>query len=395
MTSALSEPTYRRLFAAQVVALLGTGLLTVALSLLAFDVAPTRAGEVLATAFTVKMVAYVAVAPLVTAVTSRWNPRAVMVGADAVRFAVALALPWVDQAWHVYVLIAVLQSASATFTPTFQAVIPVVLTSERQYTHGLSLSRLAYDLEAVLSPMIAAGLLLVMSYHGLFVGTASGFVLSAVLVLRSGLSAPGAPSGALFWSRATAGVAMFRSRRSLRTLFLLDLAAACAVATVLVGTVVVVREDLGRGPASVAVALAAFGAGSMVVALMTPRWLEHHTDLTSMLVGGGLCALLLIVAVPVVGDRGSWPVLLVVWCALGAASSMVLTPSGRIVNAAVSVAERPAAFAAHFSLSHACYLVAYPVAGWLGGLTSVAAATGVLGAAAALATGAAIVIRPR
>lgn len=39
MVGVLRNPTYARLFAAQVVALLGTGLLTVALGLLAFDLA--------------------------------------------------------------------------------------------------------------------------------------------------------------------------------------------------------------------------------------------------------------------------------------------------------------------------------------------------------------------
>ena len=36
MLSVLNNPTYRNLFSAQVIALLGTGLLTVALGLLAF-----------------------------------------------------------------------------------------------------------------------------------------------------------------------------------------------------------------------------------------------------------------------------------------------------------------------------------------------------------------------
>jgi hypothetical protein len=36
------------------------------------------------------------------------------------------------------------------------------------------LSRLAYDLESVISPMLAAALLTVMSFHNLFAGTAVG-----------------------------------------------------------------------------------------------------------------------------------------------------------------------------------------------------------------------------
>ena len=69
------------------------------------------------------------------------------------------ALPFVDQVWQVYVLIFLLQSASAAFTPTFQATIPDVLPDEEDYTRALSLSRLAYDLESLLSPTLAAALL--------------------------------------------------------------------------------------------------------------------------------------------------------------------------------------------------------------------------------------------
>lgn len=51
----LKHRTYRHLFLAQVVALLGTGLATVALSLLAFDLAGDEAGQVLGTAMAIKM----------------------------------------------------------------------------------------------------------------------------------------------------------------------------------------------------------------------------------------------------------------------------------------------------------------------------------------------------
>lgn len=50
---------------------------------------------------------------------------------DVVRAGVALVLPFVDQIWQIYVLIFVLQSASAAFTPTFQATIPDILPEER------------------------------------------------------------------------------------------------------------------------------------------------------------------------------------------------------------------------------------------------------------------------
>jgi hypothetical protein len=47
MASPLADRTYRHLFAAQVIALVGTGLATVALGLLAYGIAGAQAGAVL------------------------------------------------------------------------------------------------------------------------------------------------------------------------------------------------------------------------------------------------------------------------------------------------------------------------------------------------------------
>ncbi|MGO8608835.1 MFS transporter, partial [Rhizobium johnstonii] len=94
-----------------------------------------------------------------------------------------LILPFVDQIWQVYVLVFVLQSCSAAFTPTFQATIPDILPDEKRYTRALSLSRLAYDTESLVSPMLAAALLTVISFHWLFAGTVVGFLASAALVV--------------------------------------------------------------------------------------------------------------------------------------------------------------------------------------------------------------------
>jgi len=74
MLGILSDPTYARLFAAHVVALLGTGLMTVALALLAFDMAGERAGAVLGTALAIKMIAYVGLAPITAALAARCIP---------------------------------------------------------------------------------------------------------------------------------------------------------------------------------------------------------------------------------------------------------------------------------------------------------------------------------
>jgi MFS family permease len=82
---------------------------------------------------------------------------------DLVRAVIALLLPFITEVRQIYVLIFLLQSASAAFTPTFQATIPDVLPDERDYTRALSLSGLAYDLKSLLSLALAAALLTVLS----------------------------------------------------------------------------------------------------------------------------------------------------------------------------------------------------------------------------------------
>jgi len=119
MMNVLANRTYRHLFLAQVIALVGTGLATVALGLLAYEIAGANAGAVLGTALAIKMVAYIGIAPVVGAYADRLPRKTLLVAMDLVRAGVALVLPFVDAIWQVYLLIFLLQSASAAFTPTF------------------------------------------------------------------------------------------------------------------------------------------------------------------------------------------------------------------------------------------------------------------------------------
>ncbi|MFX0577748.1 MFS transporter [Nocardia nepalensis] len=371
MIEVLRHPQFRRLFTAQVVALVGTGLLTVALGLLAYDIAGSNAGAVLGTALAIKMVAYVAVAPVISALTDRVPRRALLVSADIIRMAIAFTLPFVTHVWQIYLLIFILQSASATFTPAFQAVIPSVLVDEQDYTRGLSLSRLAYDLESLLSPMLAAALLTVISYNLLFLGTAAGFIVSAIMVVGTRLPRLVAADRSIpLVQRITCGARIMLSRPVLRGLLAMNLAVAAATALVVVNTVVYVR-DLLDGPASaVALALGGYGAGSMVVALSIPRLLATVPDRRLMLTGSALLPVGLLAAALIAGLTPSpetgWALLALAWITLGAGTSLINTPSARLLRAQSDTDTRTAVFTAQFSLSHACFLLTYPIAGWVG-----------------------------
>ncbi|MCB4824194.1 MULTISPECIES: MFS transporter [Roseicella] len=393
MLSPLAHRTYRHLFLAQVLSLLGTGLATVALGLLAYEVAGADAGAVLGTALTLKMVAYVGLAPVAGAFVGLVPRRALLVALDLLRAGIALLLPFVTEVWQVYVLVFVLQAGSAAFTPTFQATIPDVLPDEAEYTRALSLSRLAYDLEALASPAIAAGLLGLVGFHWLFAGNALGFLASAALVLSVQLPSPKPPEAAEgAWARITRGSRIYLATPRLRGLLALNLTVAGAGAMVIVNTVVLVRGEFGLGQSEVAWTLAAYGFGSMLAALALPRLLDRAaSDRTAMLVGAALlvAGLLLGTTVP------SWPVLLPLWALLGLGNGLVLTPAGRLLRRSAAAGDRPALFAAQFALSHACWLVAYPLAGHMGAAAGLDATFLALAALAGLGCAGAAVLWPR
>ena len=361
----LANRAFRRLFTAQVVALVGTGLLTVALGLLAYDIAGSSAGAVLGTALAIKMIAYVFVAPVVSALVNALPRKLVLVTADAIRALTALVLPFVDQVWQIYVLIFVLQAASATFTPTFQAVIPSVVPDTRQYTRALTLSRLAYDLESLVSPLIAAALLTVISFHTIFVGTALSFVVSAVMVLGTRLPKHVAAER----KKPTDGIAVFVKNHELQGLLALNTVVAAATALVTVNSVVYVRDLFGSGSSSLAVALGFYGAGSMVAALLIPRALEFTDDHRLMLTGAAVAVAGTTAATAVStlsGGTPAWIALATTWSILGIGTSLISTPSARILRRRSDETTRTSIFTAQFSLSHAAFLVTYPVAGWVG-----------------------------
>lgn len=389
---------YRRLFSAQVIALFGTGLATVALGLLAYELAGPRAGAVLGTALTIKMILYVIVAPIAAAYVDRLPRRLFLVILDVVRGAVVIALPFVTEIWQIYLLIGLLQTASAAFTPTFQAVIPDIVTEEADYTRALSASQLAYTMESLLSPVLAALALTLISFNWLFVGTAVGFAASAVLVLSTRIpNARPNPHTGVF-DRVAAGIRRFVTTPRLRGVLALNLVVAAAGSIVIVNTVNYVRDRLGGSQSDVAWMLAASGAGTLIIALLLPKVLDRVAERPVMITGGFLLVTAVAAAIMIVnyaGGSAAWLATALAWFAVGAGMALVITPTGRVLRRSVAPNGLPEVFAAQFSLSHLAWLITYPIAGWLALQAGLATTWIVLGLLAAAGAGTAVLVWPR
>lgn len=361
--SIFQNTTFRKLFSAQLIALAGTGLTTIALALLAFEIAGERAGLVLGTALAIKMIAFIFVAPVVGGLIQPQNRKQLLVALDLARAGCVVFLPFVTTDWQIYALIFVLNACSAGFTPTFQSIIPQLFADEEDYTKALSMARLAYDLENLLSPTIAAALLLVVSFDVFFVANALAFIISSGLVLSANL-----PSVVDMQDKALSakdkiaqGFQIYRKTPRLMGMLAMFFVVSAAGAMVIVNTVVLVRGQFGGGESMVAIAMSAFGLGSLVAALMVPRLVKRLGDQAVMRRGGWLLGVTLALA----GYVGQFQLLLVIWFLLGIGYSLVQTPAGRVLRRSASDTDLPKLFAAQFTLSHAAWLISYPLAGWM------------------------------
>ncbi|TYG00446.1 MFS transporter, partial [Enterobacter hormaechei] len=107
---------------------------------------------------------------------------------------------------------------------------------------------------SVISPMLAAALLTVMSFHNLFAGTAVGFLASAALVVSVSLPKMRALTvKRSIYDKTTRGMRIFLKTPRLRGLLALNMAVAAASAMVIVNTVVLVQADFGFSQRSTAI----------------------------------------------------------------------------------------------------------------------------------------------
>jgi len=115
----------------------------------------------------------------------------------------------------------------------------------------------------------------------------------------------------------------------------------------------------------------------MLAAITLPRLLDRVGDRSIMIVAATLLGLALAGLTLITREMNGpqlWTFILMGWFVLGAAYSMIVTPTGRLLRRSANSEDRPTLFAAQFALSHICWLVAYPAAGWLGAQLSQAMA---------------------
>jgi NRE family putative nickel resistance protein-like MFS transporter len=370
---------FRLLFSAQVISLTGSGVTTVGLALFAHDlVGGESAAAVIGNALMLRILAFLMFSQPAGILADRLNRKRLLILADLSRFGLMVLFPLIDSVWQVYVMIFLINVATAFFTPVYDSTIPEVAGREN-YVKALALSHLAVDTEAVLAPALAGLLVALLGLRWLFWFDAATYLASAALVAASAL--PHAPKprmrfllGGLL-RELTFGTRILLREAALRRALMLSFVEATAGAAAIVATVVYVRDVLVLGEMVFTLVLAGLGLGSTVTALLL-GWItgryesrvngpaelhgrRHRWTERAVLLGGIVLSLLLLPGV-------LQPPLLIfalLWFLNGMGQTLISIPSSTLLAEHTTEADRGRAYAAYFALTHAFWLVTYPAVG--------------------------------
>ena len=385
LTSLFANPLtrnrdFRLLFSAQVISLIGSGVTTVGLALFAHQlVGGGSAAVVIGNALMLRILAFLLFSQPAGILADRVNRKRILILADVVRFGLLALFPFIESVWQVYVMIFLINAATAFFTPIYDASIPDVVGREH-YVKALSLSRVAVDMEAMLAPMLAGLLVALLGLQWLFWFDAASYLVSAALVAASSLRYVSKPSPKFlpmaFMREMGFGIQMLLREASLRRALIFSFVEAIAGAAAIVATVVYVRETLGLGENGFVIAMAAVGVGSTLTAIMLGRatgryesvasnrvqlhGLRHRWAERALLLGGFALGLLLLPGV-------LQPPLLVfalLWFFNGSGQALIAIPSSTLLAEHTSEANRGRVYAAYFALTHAFWLITYPAIGY-------------------------------
>ena len=282
----IRSPSYSPLWLAQLLSSFGDTLHYVAVIVLVYQL--SGQGMAVAALVAAEVVPVLLLGPLAGVVIDRYNRQAVLIGADLFRAALVASLIWPQGVWHAYLVAAGLVVGSMFFTPTMQAVIPV-LTSDDERLAANSVNWSTGRLVQIVGAAVAGGLVGVIGTAPAFAVNAATFLASAALLVRLRVPPHGGQLArettrglAGYLGDARAGLAYALSDRFVSRLLLVQGLAALAVGATSALLVVLAEVHLRLPPAGFALLICAIGVGALLVPLIPnllaryyrdPRWL--------------------------------------------------------------------------------------------------------------------------
>jgi MFS family permease len=386
----LAVAPFRRLWAGQLLSILGDQIARVALTVLVFD--RTASAALTALTYALTFLPDLVAGPLLSGLADRFPRRATMVVTDVARAALvaAMAVPGMPLPALCVLLVAV-QMLAAPFLAARSAILPHLLDGDR-YVAGAALIGTTYQSAQVLGFALGGPLVTLLGVSPALGVDAATFVVSAVVV---GLGLPehratgpdGVPTTGAGAREALARIGQGARvvGRDARLRALIALACVSAFVVTVEGLAAPYAAHLGAGTAAVGLLLAAnpLGAAVGIVALTRLVAPDARPRLLGPLAVGS--------CVPLVGSAFDppLPVVIGLWVLSGLCCAYQV-PANAAFVAAVADAHRGQAFGLAVTALRATQGVGVLVAGVLAQASSPAGAvalSGAVGVVAALAAG--------
>lgn len=363
---ALKNRTFATLYWAQTVSLLGDAFTWVGLALLAYQIDKDRSAAILATALTLRVVAFIIFSPFAGVAADRIDRKTILYVTHFARMVIVGCFPFIQEASQIYVLVFLLNVFNAFFTPTYRAVIPQIIEG-KYYREAVGLSTATYQLLGILGPAIAGSLAMWFGVREIFWIDVASFVIAALLILavprhelQKGVSVAARQSRQTL-ADVFQGVRLLFGNGLLRFALSIEFVSALAGAMILVNTINQVKTGLHLKDLHYGWAMTAFGIGAAVAAFFAGIFDKSKSRRLSLIVGAIVLGLSISCAnfVPIT-------VLIGLWIFAGFGQSLAEMPSETLIGENIESTEQGKVFGSHFAFSHLWWAIAYPIAGFLG-----------------------------
>ncbi|MDD4697076.1 MAG: MFS transporter [Fermentimonas sp.] len=362
----LRNRTFSKLFASQIASLLGDSFIWLGLALISYELNPTQSSSILAFALTMRVLAYILLSPFSGVVSDRFKRKNILLVTQLTRMLVVGLLLFVSAEWQLYVLVFLLNAAAAFYTPTYRAIIPLIV-DRREYREANGLSMAVFQLLSVFGPAIAG-------IFSMWIGVKQLFMVSTAMLFLSFITIFSIPSDLIqniitigesdFKSRinsVTKGIHLLFGNKILRFSLSMEFVAAIAGALVLVNSVALVKNTMQLDDSHYGLIMAFFGLGGAITAFLLGS-LDKSKSRSLSLISG---ALLISVSVSF-ANFVSFNGLVVLWILAGIGQTLADLPSETLIGENINVKDQANVYGSHFAFSHLWWFIAYPVAGFLG-----------------------------
>jgi MFS family permease len=186
------RPNFGLLWAAQLISFIGEGVFQIAM--LWWMVQKTKSGTIVGLILSVSYLPGVLIGPFAGTLADRVNPKILLIGADLTRallLGVFSLMASYDslEVWHIFLLCALLSTASIFHSPTTLTVIPKVVKPE-EIEEAMALHSIVRDLARLVGPALGGMIMAYFSASQAFAINSMALVLSALLISLIALENP-------------------------------------------------------------------------------------------------------------------------------------------------------------------------------------------------------------